>query len=824
MYKRVLGLMMCLAILLMGFSGNVPVFAAGDVVISSFTANNDSGIFSGNDFYLDLEISNLSNEDITNVSVSFGASASFQPISGGRDQKFSDKIKSGEKKEVKFAFYYTGLDDKNLPITINYTNSQGQQSVTTSIYIKNAIPDTTSNPVPSPHDKDKTKPVLELAAGSIPEGKAGDTIAIPVNLSNLSAYEARDVIITPVLSGLPVSIEKILLYEKIDRISPKQSASVSFQLKVDKLAAEKTYTLPIKIDYKNAYNDTYSEEKILYFRITNTNLPAQLIVKNAKASDTLIGEEQDFSVTFDVWNMGTLEAKNVIINLKENANFYFLDNMTKQYLFEMKGLQNKEVTYRFRPKKDLASGTYGITVLLSHDGAPSTEEYTVYVTVIGKEEEKEEEKKDDINIITENITTPESVVLVEQPFTVSFNVKNSGTTKAESVKVTVDGGDKILPRSLNVLSLSEIQPGESIPVAFSFVASKDSDSRSYAIKATIEYKNNDETVRKEQYMGVLIDNPEKDKEKEEDKKTTLNTVPKIIISEYSTDPVMVNAGENFILKMKFLNTSKVKAVQNMKITLIVNEGSEKTGSVFTPVQSSNTFYIDQLGPGETSEKEMVMYTIPDAQAKTYVVKAAFEYEYEENDQLKTNTMDDLFGIPVVQPAKLETSDVIVYEPAIVGEPVYITSEFYNMGKVTLSNLMVRVEGDFDTKESNYFVGNFEIGMSDYYEAPITPLMPGETKGLLVFTFEDSAGKEHRIEKEFTVNAMDAAPVINPNIPLDPNFPIDPGMYPDMNGKPGSNIPIIPIAVGAGVIVLIVVFIIIRKRRKKRKELMLDEDI
>lgn len=198
--------------------------------------------------------------------------------------------------------------------------------------------------------------------------------------------------------------------------------------------------------------------------------------------------------------------------------------------------------------------------------------------------------------------------------------------------------------------------------------------------------------------------------------------------------------------------------------------------------------------------------------------------YEENDQLKTNTMDDLFGIPVVQPAKLETSDVIVYEPAIVGEPVYITSEFYNMGKVTLSNLMVRVEGDFDTKESNYFVGNFEIGMSDYYEAPITPLMPGETKGLLVFTFEDSAGKEHRIEKEFTVNAMDAAPVINPNIPLDPNFPIDPGMYPDMNGKPGSNIPIIPIAVGAGVIVLIVVFIIIRKRRKKRKELMLDEDI
>lgn len=127
------------------------------------------------------------------------------------------------------------------------------------------------------------------------------------------------------------------------------------------------------------------------------------------------------------------------------------------------------------------------------------------------------------------------------------------------------------------------------------------------------------------------------------------------------------------------------------------------------------------------DKELVMYTIPDAKAKTYVVKAIFEYEYEENGQLKVNNMEDVFGIPVIQPAKLEVTDVIVYEPAFVGEPVYISSEFYNMGRVKLSNLMIRVEGDFDTRESNYFVGNFDIGYSDYYEGSIIPLNPGETK-------------------------------------------------------------------------------------------------
>jgi hypothetical protein len=830
MSKRILGSMMGVVIAMMMFPVNM-AFAAGGVVISEFTANGGSNIYEGNDFNLVLKIKNESSDKITAVGVSFGAGASFQPSSGGRDRSFCDEIAAGQSSaEVAFLMFYTGGEEKNLPITITYTDSLGApQSVNTSIYIRNATPEEPSDPTPVNPDTTKSKPVLTLAAGDIPEGKAGDMVTLPITLNNTSGYEARDIKITPVFSTTdnPFSIEQLLMSETIDKILSKQSGSVSFQLKIDRLAAAKTYTLPVKIEYTNIYKDSYTEEKVVYIRITNTNLPPQLVVRDAKASLQEINEEQKFSVTFEIWNMGTLEAENVTIDLEKNDNLYILDNMTKHYLFEMKGLQSKEITYNLKAKKDIASGTYGITVLLQHDGIQSPEKYTVYVNVNGKEKDEEEEKKDDINIITENILAPEGTVLVEQPFTASFTVKNTGTTAAEAVKVTVEGGEKILPRSLNVLNLTNVKPGESVPVSFSFIASKDSETRTYPIKAVIEYKNNEETVRKEQYMGVLIQNPEKDKEKEEEEDTTRNTIPKIIISEYSTDPVMVNAGDNFTLRMKFLNTNKEKAVENMKITLIVNESSEKTGSVFSPVQSSNTFYIAHLDPGETSEKEMMMYTIPDAQAKTYVVKASFEYEYEEKDQLKTNSMEDLFGIPVVQPAKLETSDVIVSEPAVMGEPVYLSSEFYNMGKVTLSNLMVKVEGNFDTKESNYFVGNFEMGMSDFYEAPVTPLVPGETNGLLVFTFEDSAGKEHRIEKEFTVNAMESSPVMNPGFPIDPNtgMPMDPGMMdPGMEGMKGPRLPIIPIAIGAGVVLLIVVFIIIRKRRKKKKEMMLDEDI
>lgn len=827
MRKRVNGFFLVLMMVLMllvnsvvfpivGFAEGEPEGVNGAIEIKEYSIDK-TAIYEGDSFGLTIVLENSSDEldsEFSSIKIRFDTSASFQ-VNGSPNPVIADLGSNN------INMLYTGGANKNLSVTIEYELKGVSGSTSSNLYIKEAKPETDTgggnNPPP---DLSKYNPVLELGSSDIPTGKAGSTIRIPLSITNNSNYEARNIKITPNLEGLPFEIDQITMYKTVNKLLANQSTDIDFQFKIKKDAEKKTYTLPLTIEYKNMYNIAFTEEKVIYISIDNTNLPPQLVVREAVSNPAEIKPEENFTVTFDVWNMGTIEAENVIVDLDSSDDFYIMDSITKKYLFELKGLQNEKIKYTLRPKKGLETGTYGITISLKHKDMADAEKYTMYVTVLS--ESKEEEAEENVNIITENIITPQTSVLTEQPFTVSFDIKNIGTTKAKDVKVTVDSGDKILPQSLNMLSISEIDAGGSINSVFSFIASKDCETRSYPIKAIIEYKNGEEMVKKEQYMGVLI---EKVKDEEEDDKGTLNTVPKIIISEYSSEPGMVNAGENFTLRMTFLNTSKIRAVENMKITLIVNEGSEATGSVFTPVQSSNTFYIDHLEPGQASNKEMIMYTIPDAKAKTYVVKAAFEYEYEEQNQLKTNSMEDVFGIPVVQPAKLETTDVIVYEPAIVGEPVYISSEFYNMGKVLLSNLMVRVEGEFDTKESNYFVGNFDSGNSDYYEASIIPLTPGETKGLLVYTFEDSAGTEHRIEKEFSVIAMEAAPVMNPGMDFPGMEPgKNPGMYPGMEEPQTSKFPLIPVIIGGVVLVGVIVLIIVLKRRKKRKELMLDENI
>ena len=49
-------------------------------------------------------------------------------------------------------------------------------------------------------------------------------------------------------------------------------------------------------------------------------------------------------------------------------------------------------------------------------------------------------------------------------------------------------------------------------------------------------------------------------------------------------------------------------------------------------------------------------------------------------------------------------------------PVYpVSLEFYNTGKVTLYNMMVKIEGDFQTENGQYYVGNFQSGNSEHFE-------------------------------------------------------------------------------------------------------------
>ena len=105
----------------------------------------------------------------------------------------------------------------------------------------------------------------------------------------------------------------------------------------------------------------------------------------------------------------------------------------------------------------------------------------------------------------------------------------------------------------------------------------------------------------------------------------------------------------------------------------------------------------------------------------------------------------------------------------VGQPTPISLQYYNKGKTKLSNLMIKVEGDFQIENGEAYIGNFESGSSDYYEAMLTAAQPGAANGKVKFSFEDPSGEEFTYEREFNINAVEMPPM---DIPGDmPPMPV-----------------------------------------------------
>jgi hypothetical protein len=331
--------------------------------------------------------------------------------------------------------------------------------------------------------------------------------------------------------------------------------------------------------------------------------------------------------------------------------------------------------------------------------------------------------------------------------------------------------------------------------------------KNYAIPVTVEYDVGGTKYSITRYVGVNILN----------EKNKVKTVPKIIIDNYGFDTEKVQAGKQFNLKLSFLNTNKELAVKNIKVTLLSNDGS------FTPVSSSNTFYIENIPAGGSEVRNIDLYAKPDLSTKSYQMTAKLQYE-DENGVQDQNTglqyeAEEIISIPVVQEPRLQVNELNLPIETPVGSPLYIYTDFYNMGRCALHNLLVKMEGEFDGQNLNYFVGDFNQGASDYYEGTIIPNKEGELKGKLIFTFEDDIGNKSEMVKEFTINVVQGAPVkdvFGEMPPQDINKPV-------ITTVPQKGKTVLLIALGAGAIIVITTLVIvIRKRKAKKRGMTADE--
>ena len=694
---------------------------------------------------------------------------------------------------------------------------------------------------------------------------------IKVVVKNTGESDAKDVRIS-VNSGLDASAGLTRGYTS-DSISAGdikagESKTVTIPIRVSKGFAPGLYELQISAAYKDsANNEKTSNNMTMYVKGTEkkeSTVKSSVVLKTEN-NYTVLKPDTETNLIIIVKNNGKTDITNVKVNVISGLETSI--GLTKGYTTDgikvgkLKAGEEKKVKVPVRTSKSFAPGLYEIQMNASYTDSQSAEKTSSVMTMYikGPDEKMPDEKHGSVSI--GNVSqSPENPKAGEE-VTVSFDIINDGNASISNVKVSATGlsSSTFEPVSSEPYKkVSSIGAGSRARVSLTLKVGKDIPEGFNTLNVSCEYSDASGVTSTES-AGLYILNVEN--ELRGGGGNQKNSRPKLIINRYSAEPVIdpeelemsedpdklmheLKAGKVFTFSYTLINTHATKAAKNIKITL------EQVEGIFAPTEGSNIFYIDQIPAGESSEQTVMLKTRSDVATGDYAISVKVEYEYDdmsEADAERGGVVDEntikLHATENYRP-EIENIFIDASEGVMVGMPVDLSFEFFNMGKSTLGNVYVTIEGDFmlANNASKTYVGAVGGYCQEYVNPQIIALVPGEAVGYVVVHFEDSNGDEQTKEAQFTAYVMggdgDMDYIDYGNYgnmsggyygfdDFEGGFDgMEDGEFEDVENEEETKIIGLPvwlfvtICVTLGVVIIVIVVVVIVKKHKKA---LLDED-
>ena len=381
-------------------------------------------------------------------------------------------------------------------------------------------------------------------------------------------------------------------------------------------------------------------------------------------------------------------------------------------------------------------------------------------------------------------------------------------------------------------SVDVIPAGESCDFTFEFVQREDVPSARYTLQFVLTAEN--EVKASQKFYVNTTAKPEDTKSSQEEGQEAdaggfsnggvsysgggsagSGSVPRVIVTGFTTDPAEVRAGSNFTLTIHLKNTSKSTRVSNMLFDLSApTEGSDEqtAAPAFLPASGSSSIYLEGIAANGTADISIQLNAKADLLQKPYSIDMSMKYEDSSATQIEATSS---ISIPVKQDARFEFSEFEISPESIaVGEEANVMCNLYNLGKIKLYNVKATFEGSCIDKEE-VFVGNVESGASASIDAMVEgkKATKGPAKITMTLSYEDEAGEIKTMTKDFQLEVTEASESDLAAM--------------DMEAEDKGGIPVIPILIlVAALAVIAAAVIIIRKKKKKQtlveEEALLDE--
>ena len=195
-----------------------------------------------------------------------------------------------------------------------------------------------------------------------------------------------------------------------------------------------------------------------------------------------------------------------------------------------------------------------------------------------------------------------------------------------------------------------------------------------------------------------------------------------------------------------------------------------------------------------------------------IYELSVSIQYEDSEGNEYESVESL-GINLFQEAKIQIGTISFGDPMmggiIVGGDTPFDVDLYNTGRSPVYNMMIKIKGDFEVDGDTLYIGTFQPGSTESFSSNIRVMNEGDVKGNLLITYEDSTGKSHELNQDFSGAA------INMELEIDPNMPIEEDKISVFKNP--------KILIGLLFILIAVIIIILIRKRKNKNNLDFNMD-
>ncbi len=629
------------------------------------------------------------------------------------------------------------------------------------------------------------------------------------------------------------SADNMVTFSKIE-VKPYNQTSYSSDIRLRyNMAVEVNYDITVsqvakvgKLEFGiTAYDSkpiTYDENKSATFANTGAfKIGLDVVTSATEPTFVLLGDPrveakagENLEVFVNMRNMGQIDAYDVYVSLGGNSNLISIDRPLKQKVSTIVSGDDFLISYKFLVDPDAASAKFELPITVAcrdYTGTQYTDSsYNIIVDLKGKEVFTRAS-----SYIIKNVKQSPEKPQGGENVTLTFDLENNGDTDIRNVKlllgnVSSTGFEPIDSNPYTLVGDLPARTTKKMTVTYKCGNNIGGGTHGLDLELTgTDTKGGSINGSAQVYVLNVIAGKGGDS----------NSVskPKLMVTDFGADKEEILAADKFNFSFNIKNTNNESVARNIKVKV--------TSQSFSVTAGSNTFFINQILPGEEETITINLKASSALQTGAYPINVSMEYEYdaevrngEANNGVTAND-EILLQVSELLRAQCENIQIGDWDTPVVGQSCPLSFEFYNMGRSTLSNVYVTVEGDFELATGNsHYIGNVGSGSPEFVECSVRPLVSGEAQLTLVIHMEDSNGDEVTKESYQIAYISDG----NNNGSMDPgmiDFPDIPGgedVEPAEEGKKVKWPLVAGITAGVLVVTAVVVLIVVKNKKNGKK--------